>query len=102
MPAAIWRRRGWRSPCCPSTPRAAPARRRSRRRRPDPVLVSTPAANPEIGTVQPLKEIARVTRAAGVPLHVDGVGAIGRVPLGGGAMGRDLLTLSGKALYGPP
>jgi cysteine desulfurase len=68
----------------------------------DTALVSVAAANPEIGTVQPLKEIARVTRAAGVPLHVDGVGAIGRVPLNVEAMGIDLLTVSGNDLYGPP
>lgn len=69
---------------------------------PDTVLVSIAAANPEIGTVQPLKEIGRVTRAAGVPLHVDGVGALGRVPLNVEAMGIDLLTVSGNDLYGPP
>jgi cysteine desulfurase len=68
----------------------------------DTALVSVAAANPEIGTVQPLKEIGRVTRAAGVPLHVDGVGAVGRVPLGVEAMGIDLLTMSGNDLYGPP
>ena len=68
----------------------------------DTALVSIAAANPEIGTVQPLKEIGRVTRAAGVPLHVDGVGALGRVPLGVDAMGIDLLTMSGNDLYGPP
>ncbi len=68
----------------------------------DTVLVSVGAANAEIGTVQPLKEIGRVTRAAGVPLHVDGVGALGRVPLNVEAMGIDLLTVSGNDLYGPP
>ena len=68
----------------------------------DTLLVSIAAANPEIGTVQPLKEIGRVTRAAGVPLHVDGVGALGRVPLNVEAMGIDLLTVSGNDLYGPP
>ncbi|HKW94696.1 MAG TPA: cysteine desulfurase family protein [Methylomirabilota bacterium] len=68
----------------------------------DTVLVSVGAANPEIGTVQPLKEIGRVTRAAGVPLHVDAVGALGRVPLNVEAMGIDLLTVSGNDLYGPP
>ena len=52
--------------------------------------------------MQPLKEIGRVTRAAGVPLHVDGVGALGRVPLNVEAMGIDLLTISGNDLYGPP
>jgi cysteine desulfurase len=66
------------------------------------VLVSIAAANPEIGTVQPLKEIGRVTRAAGVPLHVDGVGALGRVPLHVEEMGIDLLTVSGNDLYAPP
>jgi len=68
----------------------------------DTVLVSVGAANAEIGTVQPLKEIGRVTRAAGVPLHVDGVGALGRVALNVEAMGIDLLTVSGNDLYGPP
>lgn len=69
---------------------------------PDTTLVSIAAANPEIGTVQPLKEIGRITRDAGVPLHVDGVGALGRVPLNVEAMGIDLLTISGNDLYGPP
>jgi cysteine desulfurase len=68
----------------------------------DTTLVSIAAANPEIGTVQPLKEIGRLTRAAGVPLHVDGVGALGRIPLNVEAMGIDLLTMSGNDLYGPP
>ncbi|HEY7868406.1 MAG TPA: cysteine desulfurase family protein [Methylomirabilota bacterium] len=65
-------------------------------------LVSIAAANPEIGTVQPLKDIGWLTRAAGVPLHVDGVGALGRVPLNVEAMSIDLLTMSGNDLYGPP
>ncbi|HSB41490.1 MAG TPA: cysteine desulfurase family protein [Methylomirabilota bacterium] len=68
----------------------------------DTALVSVAAANPEIGTVQPLKEIGRVTRAAAVPLHVDAVGALGRVPLNVEEMGIDLLTVSGNDLYGPP
>ena len=37
-----------------------------------------------------------------MPLHVDAVGALGRVPLAVDAMGIDLLTLSGNDLYGPP
>ena len=65
-------------------------------------LVSIGAASAEIGTLQPLGEIGRLTRAAGVPLHVDAVGALGRVPLAVDAMGIDLLTLSGNDLYGPP
>ena len=70
--------------------------------RPGTALVSVAAANGEIGTLQPLAELARITRGAGVPLHVDAVGALGRVPLGAEALGIDLLSLSGNDLYGPP
>ncbi len=70
--------------------------------RDDTALVSVMAANGEIGTVQDLREIARLTRARGVPLHVDAVGAAGRVPLAVDELGIDLLTLSSNDLYGPP
>jgi len=70
--------------------------------RPDTVLVSVGAASEEIGTLQPVGEIGRVTRAARVPFHVDAVGALGRVPLAVDAAGVDLLTLSGNDIYGPP
>jgi cysteine desulfurase len=70
--------------------------------RPDTALVSIAAANEEIGTLQSLADLARVTRAARVPLHVDGVGAIGRAPLAVDALGIDLLTVSGNDIYGPP
>src|SRR4029434_1515410 len=66
--------------------------------RPETVLVSIAAANDEIGTLQSLAELARVTRAAGVPLHVDGVGAIGRTALSAESLGSELLTLSGNDL----
>jgi cysteine desulfurase len=69
---------------------------------PETVLVSVGAASNEIGTLQPLAEIGRLTRAAGVPFHVDAVGAIGRVPLNAQTAGVDLLTLSGNDIYGPP
>jgi cysteine desulfurase len=70
--------------------------------RPDTALVSILAASDEIGTIQPLREIGRVTRARGVPLHVDGVGAVGRTALSADELGIDLLTLSSNDLYGPP
>ena len=70
--------------------------------RPETVLVSIGAACAEIGTLQPLGDIARITRAAGVPLHVDAVGALGRVPFAGEAVGLDLVTVSSNDLYGPP
>jgi len=65
-------------------------------------LVSIQAANPEVGTLQPIREVARLGREYGVPFHVDGVGAVGRIPLDITADRIDLLTLSSNDLNGPP
>jgi cysteine desulfurase len=70
--------------------------------RPDTCLVSIGAANGEVGTVQPWRALAAVARAAGVPFHVDAVGAVGRLPLGVEGDGIDLMTLAANDLYGPP
>jgi cysteine desulfurase len=70
--------------------------------RPDTALVSVMAANGEIGTLQPVREIGRLARARHVPFHVDAVGAVGRVPLNVEECGIDLLTLSSNDLYGAP
>jgi cysteine desulfurase len=70
--------------------------------RDDTALVSVMAANGEIGTLQPLREVGRIVRERAVPFHVDGVGAAGRVALGVDDIGIDLLTLSSNDLYGPP
>lgn len=68
----------------------------------DTALVSIMAANGEIGALQPIREIGRLTRAHGVPFHVDAVHAAGRVPLSAEECAIDLLTLSSNDLYGPP
>jgi len=68
----------------------------------DTALISIGAASDEIGTLQPLNEIGRIASGAGVPFHVDAVGALGRVPLAAEALGIDLLSLSGNDIYGPP
>lgn len=68
----------------------------------DTVLISIGAASNEIGTLQPLGEIGLIASAAGIPFHVDAVGALGRVPLAVETMGIDLLSLSGNDIYGPP
>ncbi len=74
--------------------------------RPDTALVSVMAVNNEIGTIQPIDEIARVVhrrQAEGhrVLLHVDGVQAWGKIPLQLGRLGLDLVALSGHKVHGP-
>lgn len=66
--------------------------------RPETVLVSVMHANNEIGTVQPIAEIAA---RAGVPVHVDGVQALGKVPVDVNALGVDLYSMSAHKLYAP-
>ena len=70
--------------------------------RDDTALVSVMAANGEIGTLQPIREVGRAARARGVPFHVDGVGVVGRLPLSVDECAIDLLTLSSNDLCGPP
>jgi cysteine desulfurase len=69
--------------------------------RPDTALVSVMHANNELGTIQPIGEIARITREAGLPLHVDGVQAVGKIPVDVDALGIDLYSISGHKLYAP-
>jgi cysteine desulfurase len=68
----------------------------------DTRLVSVSAASGEIGTIQAIREIGRLTRRHGVPLHVDGVGGVGRIPVLVDEWGIDLLSLSANDMYGPP
>jgi cysteine desulfurase len=69
--------------------------------RPATVLISVMHANNELGTIQPIVEISRIAREATVPLHVDGVQALGKIPVDVNALGADLYSMSGHKLYAP-
>jgi cysteine desulfurase len=69
--------------------------------RPHTALVSIMHANNEVGTIQPIAEIAEIARTHGAAVHTDAAQSVGKVPTKVDALGVDLLTVAGHKLYGP-
>jgi len=69
--------------------------------RPDTALVSVMHANNEVGTLQPIPDIAAITRTRGTLLHTDAAQSVGKMPVNVDALGVDLLTIAGHKFNAP-
>lgn len=65
------------------------------------ILISVMAANNEIGTIQPIREIGAIAKAHKIPFHTDAVQAIGAIPINVDEMNIDMLSMSGHKFHGP-
>ena len=69
--------------------------------RKDTILVSIMHANGEVGTIEPIQDIARITRERKIPFHTDAVATVGTTPVNVTELGVDALSLAGNQFYGP-
>ncbi len=64
-------------------------------------LVTIMHANNEVGTIEPIREIADAAHARGIPVHADCAQSVGKIPVNVDALGVDLLSIAGHKLYAP-
>lgn len=69
--------------------------------RPDTMMISIMYVNNEIGTIQPIKEIAEIAKKYGIPMHTDAVQAVGKFPIDLQKLPVDFLSMSGHKIYAP-
>ncbi len=68
---------------------------------PETILVSLMLANGEVGTIEPVADVAKVCHEKGVPCHTDAVDAVGNIPVSVKTLDVDALSLAGNQFYGP-
>ena len=69
--------------------------------RPETILITLMHANNEVGTIQPIEEIAAIARKSNILFHTDAAQSAGKIPVDVGSLGIDLLSIAGHKLYAP-
>jgi cysteine desulfurase len=69
--------------------------------RPETILITLMHANNEVGTIQPIEEVAHLAKSRGIVFHTDAAQSVGKIPTQVRSLGADLLSIAGHKLYAP-